>query len=614
MPRKHRPPRPREPKACRACASAKVRCDAEEGNEFGDGGGACKRCLRLGRECTMQAPGAHRRSGLDSKEEQSAYVYHTIPYRFLFQCYPPSRARLVGVQPMNRLESKLNARATALYASSGPGMVLNPNINTQIADARSSSAAGARTGAITGASLLCESIIPFSSEKQAQKILHTFQTQLAPYFPFVIVPMDTTVPELRQTKPFLFSVIVMVSCFDDNERQIDIATRVRDFIGVSIVAQGGRSLDILQGLLVWMGWYHFQSEMGAGIQMPLGNLLHLAVAIVGDLGLNRRPGSMDRMVLFGDTPMEYGSGRDTHRTLEEKRVYLGCFYMSAMISTCHKTTEPMRYMDYTEDCCQAIAKAANNPIDLYPVRLVRFQRITDTLSRTLSSTQINVPGYPSPPLLSLIKTLETELQHLRPPLPVITLHDSILLLHTHSLEIRFYEVAFEDDFLARHGTPSERVDLLSGCLTATKAFFDVFASIPPRYYVHLVYPVFAAYSHALATLSSLLLFAGEGWDRKYVQGLLDIPAVVEAFIGRIEEAGRMSHVEDPPYHFPEVFVRMISRLRAVMKLHKARHTISRQNTTDVPPDNSRDSTPQDTIWDMMFQLPHGFSWRFLHPR
>ncbi|KAL5337116.1 hypothetical protein BJX70DRAFT_251349 [Aspergillus crustosus] len=91
------------------------------------------------------------------------------------------------------------------------------------------------------------------------------------------------------------------------------------------------------------------------------------------------------------------------------------------ISNCRKSTgiESMGYTDYTEECCRAIAQAANNPIDLYPVRPVRFQWLTDTMSRAVSCTQINVPGYPSPPLLSIVKALEAELEQLRPPLPAI---------------------------------------------------------------------------------------------------------------------------------------------------------------------------------------------------
>jgi hypothetical protein len=77
-------------------------------------------------------------------------------------------------------------------------------------------------------------------------------------------------------------------------------------------------------------------------------------------------------------------------------------------------------------------------------------------------------------------------------------------MHYYTLEISAYEVALENDFPTRHeNAPFDYLHLLSSCLTATKAFLDILSSILPKHYLTLPYPVYAAYYHALGTLSNL---------------------------------------------------------------------------------------------------------------
>ncbi|KAL2826447.1 hypothetical protein BDW59DRAFT_65165 [Aspergillus cavernicola] len=554
MPRKHRPARPREPKACRACAYAKVRCVSEPQAELGD---PCKRCVRLKRGCMMQAPGAHKRAGESSLD-------------------------------VTRLEEKLDGMAAAFTASRTPLPVDT----------------GGDGGLST--SLLDESLLP---RDEAEMALYTFRTEMAPYFPFIVVHPHTTVSEMRRAKPFLFDAIAMVSCLDA-DRQSEMAHMVSEHIGTLIITKGERNLDLLQGLLVCLAWYHFQLERGS----QLCSVHHLAWVMLINLDLNRNPSLVNSMPMrdfLGDTAKQ-----NTSHTLEEQRAYLGCFYMSAVLSTCLQGTNSMKYTDYTKECCRVIEHAAEYPTDLYLVRLVRLHRLADRISRTLSRDEIDLPGYPSPPISLCINVLEAELQHLKPPLPPASLHDLIFLMHHHNLELSLYEIALRDDFPARHRIhPTERVNILSSCLSATKSFIDQFSSIPPRFYLNLPYPVYAAYCHAIGTLSNLLLFSGEGWDPEYARSKIDIPNVLTMLIIKIENAAETSRHEQPPYRFPEAFVGLVPRLRAIGENHEARRAAALQDKPGgSASDDDSGSATQDVTQDMMFQLPHGFSWRFLQPR
>lgn len=77
---------------------------------------------------------------------------------------------------------------------------------------------------------------------------------MAIYFPFVVVPANMTVGELKSSKPFLFLVIMTIACRHDASRQSMLATTVREFISQKMIIQGEQSLDLLQGLLVYLAW------------------------------------------------------------------------------------------------------------------------------------------------------------------------------------------------------------------------------------------------------------------------------------------------------------------------------------------------------------------------
>jgi hypothetical protein len=179
-------------------------------------------------------------------------------------------------------------------------------------------------------------------------------------------------------------------------------------------------------------------------------------------------------------------------------------------------------------------------------------------------------------------------------------------LHHFTLEIKLYGIAIENDFAQHETDPSTRLTLLASCIKATKAFLDLFSAIPTRNYLNLPYPVWSAYFYVLGTLSNLLLFAGEGWDREHVQSVLDLQDMIETSIAKIEDSSRSCHQH--PYQFPEALVRLVPRLRAIDEAHRAR--LATQMGTELHGHQRKDSATDDAR-DIMFPLPHGFSWRFL---
>lgn len=94
----------------------------------------------------------------------------------------------------------------------------------------------------------------YADEQEAQLVLNIYREKLAPHFPFIVVPPNVTPQELRQTKPFLYRVIMALACQRSSSHQQILSDSVRNVYINSVLVSGEKNLDLLQGLLVFLGW------------------------------------------------------------------------------------------------------------------------------------------------------------------------------------------------------------------------------------------------------------------------------------------------------------------------------------------------------------------------
>jgi hypothetical protein len=93
------------------------------------------------------------------------------------------------------------------------------------------------------------------SSAEADEILHIYQTRMVEYFPFVIVPNGTATRDLRNDKPFLFAAIVMAASRQKIFSQPTAGIRLMEYMSMHMLQNGEKSLDLLQGLLVYIAWF-----------------------------------------------------------------------------------------------------------------------------------------------------------------------------------------------------------------------------------------------------------------------------------------------------------------------------------------------------------------------
>jgi hypothetical protein len=85
-------------------------------------------------------------------------------------------------------------------------------------------------------------------------LLNTYRHNMAPQFPFVIVPDRVPAAELAQTKPFLCKTLLMVASYHDKAGQIRMTRDIFQYLSSHMIVENERSFDLLQGLLVLMAW------------------------------------------------------------------------------------------------------------------------------------------------------------------------------------------------------------------------------------------------------------------------------------------------------------------------------------------------------------------------
>jgi hypothetical protein len=91
----------------------------------------------------------------------------------------------------------------------------------------------------------------------ANNRLEIFRQVFVNYFPFVVVSPTVSVQALRHDNPFLFLCIMTVTSFEDPILQRRLGQEIKKQICDRLVMGHEVSMDLLQGLLVFVAWYQY---------------------------------------------------------------------------------------------------------------------------------------------------------------------------------------------------------------------------------------------------------------------------------------------------------------------------------------------------------------------
>lgn len=141
------------------------------------------------------------------------------------------------------------------------------------------------------------------------ELLRVFRSELMPRLPFVLVSPDVTAGNLSASRPFLMSTIRLVGTLRSSHLVREQIGQIMSHIANNVLVRGERNMDLLLGILVVIGWYHYYQIQ----RSRLNSLLCLTESLITDLGLGQ-----------GNRPSGINS---TMISNEERRALLGAWYL-----------------------------------------------------------------------------------------------------------------------------------------------------------------------------------------------------------------------------------------------------------------------------------------------
>lgn len=148
-----------------------------------------------------------------------------------------------------------------------------------------------------------------------------YQMRLCRQFPFVVIPLDTKAEQCKAERPLLFAAVKMAaSVYSPSSMRAQMYQLVAQ-ISEQLLISSTRSMDALQALLVTLGWFHSHCVMHA----QLSSLLHLAQALLADLGLTIEPTVQERTSVLVLMPAQ-----PPPRKMEDKRAVLGIWFLTSL--------------------------------------------------------------------------------------------------------------------------------------------------------------------------------------------------------------------------------------------------------------------------------------------
>ncbi|KAK7917118.1 hypothetical protein PG985_010726, partial [Apiospora marii] len=258
-------------------------------------------------------------------------------------------------------EDELDNDSTMISASSSGGGATFSSISSP----------GSSMGTASSISLTTLGIQPQFNLGSAQKLLDGFGDTLT-FCPLVILPEGANVKSMASQSPFLLlAVLAAASCssslsgfnlYDDEFRKV---------LGLKFVTSGERSLELLQGLLVYNAWYPFHLRPN---DRRTFQYLRMAVDVVHDLGLDDEATFADRL--------ESGVGPED---LERFRTFIACFYIASVKLRIWGKPAILPHSSWIATCCDFVEKWSHSHQDHVLVWLCRLQSIHDGMMELRAS-------------------------------------------------------------------------------------------------------------------------------------------------------------------------------------------------------------------------------------
>ncbi|XMA12295.1 hypothetical protein WAI453_005086 [Rhynchosporium graminicola] len=147
-------------------------------------------------------------------------------------------------------------------------------------------------------------------------------------FPFVVIPVNLSLDSLRRQRPSLFLAIMCCATEHNAKLQQHIELELKDNLSRRILVNGEKSLDLLQGILIYLTWYHLYFHPD---REQIYQLSQMAVAMAVDLGLDKPVCPAPKGFSASNNMPFITSHPLPSADIEGMRAFLGCYFLTTSI-------------------------------------------------------------------------------------------------------------------------------------------------------------------------------------------------------------------------------------------------------------------------------------------
>ncbi|CAK7210331.1 hypothetical protein SBRCBS47491_000742 [Sporothrix bragantina] len=408
-------------------------------------------------------------------------------------------------------------------------------------------------------------------EREADEILRFYRDAFSKFNPYMEpTSPDTKVADLQAQKPLVWLSIVFVTCYHDFERQNRLGRAIIWYITDKVFLSSGKSLNLLQGLLIFVNWFITQNF----VLPQFTNLIHVTMALITDLGLNK----LEFSKTLNRSPLDQYVTKTMHgpsmvapdegHTLEERRALAGGFILSHAMSDGIIMVTPLHYTLQLEDTCRffeaaytekVAASAPISAVEAADYQLAITVRLYYLISRVLQvQREADLRGGTFLiPVRTHIEGFSVELGRIWDGLTQEMKSDFKIQLIYYTAKIYIFELSLSSKTtpFKAHSTPSRDSDDGSSsglhdsdmpiqCYLAAKSFFDVYLTLPVSLYYQFPVTMITQLVHADITLAKLTAYFRGNTNPPGVPEGVTLPAfseVVDAVAGRFQRVRTVPH-------------------------------------------------------------------------
>ncbi|KAF2668288.1 hypothetical protein BT63DRAFT_440477 [Microthyrium microscopicum] len=347
-------PAPKVLTACDNCRSRKLRCLASTTP------GICERCAITRSKCkrdTVRRLGGRKKSDKDSG--QVAQSLRKVPDE------DQNHTDVVSGFFNSILELKKGQKQILLsLAQNHDSMLMRHFPESWMQCSENGSIAAPSRESKHGKEDASQSL-PRLNRNEATAYLAIFKER-EDHFPFVPLSGDLDLTAMLRSRPFLTLAILCAMSANKSDVQKRLDIEFRRAVNEKVLVSSEGSLDVLQGLLIYLAWFplHLSPRKGR-----LFNMLAIAANMVKDLGYDSPPDSFD--------------SRSEAESLAIKLAYLGCFCLCSTYSLPPVRPAALCWTPYLESCLIEISQTQTSASVLATLRLIDFE--TTGCTQTFSS-------------------------------------------------------------------------------------------------------------------------------------------------------------------------------------------------------------------------------------